>query len=38
MAYACSGVRIMASYPLLVLQRAKGIGLDSQLLEINLYR
>src|SRR5438046_776563 len=28
-AYACSGVRIIASYPLVVLQRTKRIGFDS---------
>src|SRR6202011_3625193 len=28
-AYACSGVRIIASYPLVVLQRTKRMGFDS---------
>ena len=36
--YACSGVRIIASYPLVVLQRTKRIGFDSWMRGISPYR
>src|SRR6266496_1548849 len=37
-AYACSGVRIIASYELVVLQRTKCIGFDSWFRGISPYR